>query len=141
MNYPLSARVKSFSHICDIYSLSHISGSEISVHFLNNPPISLLDSSPNDCVFSLNPHLSLSKYSSLHSNSHNYDLESFSHAEMHVMTSYKLSSTHFNTPQTIQSPSSLVDFLLVSYAVLLISNSFKSCIFFIGCLSMTLVIL
>ena len=49
--------------------------------------------------------------------------------------------THpLNAPNTIQTPSSLVDSLLDSYAVLLISASFKSCLFFTGWLFMALVI-
>ena len=46
-----------------------------------------------------------------------------------------------NTPKTIQTPSSLVDSSLVSYAMLLISNNFKSYLFFIGWLYMKLVII
>ena len=50
------------------------------------------------------------------------------------------STIPMNTPKTIQIPSSLVDSSLVSYAVLLILHGLKSCIYFIGWLSMTLVI-
>ena len=57
------------------------------------------------------------------------------------MTSSIPSTIPLNTPKTIQTPSSLVNFVLVSYAVLLISNGFKSSLVFIGWLSMTLVIL
>ena len=46
-----------------------------------------------------------------------------------------------NTLNTIQTPSSLVDSSLVSYAVLLILNGFKACLFFIGWIYMTLVII
>ena len=60
---------------------------------------------------------------------------------MHVMTSSIPSTMHFNTPKTIQSPSSLVDSSLVSYAMFHISNGFKSWLFFTGWLSMTLVII
>jgi len=60
---------------------------------------------------------------------------------MHVMTSSIPSTTPLNTPKTIQTPSSLVDSSLVSYAVLLISNGFKSCLFSTGWLYMTLVII
>ena len=56
---------------------------------------------------------------------------------MHVMTS----SIPLNTPKTIQIPSSLVDSLLVSYAVILISNGFKYFISFTGWLSMKLFII
>ena len=47
------------------------------------------------------------------------------------------STIPLNNPNTIQTPNSLVDSSLVSYAVLLISNGFKSCLFFTGWLSMT----
>ena len=73
--YVLSAKVKSFTHISKIGLLSDISEMEISVSFLNNPFISLLDSSTNTCDFSLDPYLSSSNPSSLHSNGYNYDLE------------------------------------------------------------------
>ena len=53
-------------------------------------------------------------------------------ADMHVMTPSIPSTIPFNTPKTIQTPSSLVDSSLVSYAVLLISNGSKSCLFFNG---------
>ena len=59
---------------------------------------------------------------------------------MHIMTSSIQFIHSLNTPKTIQTPSSVVDSILVSYAVLLISNGFKSCLFFTGCLSMKLVI-
>ena len=60
---------------------------------------------------------------------------------MHVMTSYIPYTIPINTPKTIQNPISLLDSSLVSYAVLLISNGFKICLFFNGWLSMTLVII
>ena len=58
ITYDLSARIKSFSHVSDI------SESEISVPFFDNPPLSLLDSSPKNCDFSLDIDLSLRSYSS-----------------------------------------------------------------------------
>ena len=59
---------------------------------------------------------------------------------MHVMTS-SIPFTHpLNTPKTIQTPSSLVDSSLDSYAVSLFSVGFKVCLFFIGWLAMSLVI-
>ena len=51
------------------------------------------------------------------------------------------STIPLNTPKTIQTPSPLIDSSLVSYAVLLISNGFKSCLFFTGCLYMTLFVI
>ena len=66
INYALSARVKFFPHISDIDSFSDISKSEISMYFLDKSPISPLDPSPNACVFSLDPDLSLSNSFSLH---------------------------------------------------------------------------
>ena len=108
---------------------------------MNNPPISLLDSSPNDCVFSLDHDLSLTRSSSLLSNDYESDLEDIFQDDMHVMTSSIPSTTPLNTPKTIQTPSSLADSSLVSYAVLLISNGFKSCLFSTGWLYMTLVII
>ena len=60
---------------------------------------------------------------------------------MHVMTLSIPFTNPMNTPKTIQTPSSLVDSSLVSYAVLLISNGFKSCLFFTSWLSMTLFII
>ena len=73
INYALSARDKSFPHIYDIDLPYNISKSELTISFFDNPPISLLDSSPNDCDFSLDPNLSLRNYSSLH----NYELEAY----------------------------------------------------------------
>ena len=60
---------------------------------------------------------------------------------MHVMKSSIPSTIPMNIPKTIQTPSSLVDSSLVSYALLLISDGFKSCIYFTGWLYMTLVII
>ena len=60
---------------------------------------------------------------------------------MNFMASYIPSNMPLNTPNTIQTPSSLVDSLSVSYAMLLISNGFKSCLSFPSWLSMKLVIL
>ena len=51
------------------------------------------------------------------------------------------STIPLNNPKTIQTPSPLVDSSLVSYAVLLISNGFKSFLFFTGWLYMILVII
>ena len=59
---------------------------------------------------------------------------------MHVMTSSIPSTIPLNTAKTIQTPSSQVDSSLVSYALLLISNGFKSCLFFTGSLSIKLFI-
>ena len=59
---------------------------------------------------------------------------------MHFITS-SIPFTHpLNTPNTIQTPSSLVDSLLDSYVMSLISVGFKSCLFFTSQLSMKLVI-
>ena len=58
INYALSARVISFSHVSDIYLLSDISESEISYPLFDNLAISLLDSSLNSCDPSLNIDLS-----------------------------------------------------------------------------------
>ena len=60
---------------------------------------------------------------------------------MHFMTPSIPYTIPMITPQTIQTSSSLVDSLLVSYIVLLIFNGFKSCLFFSGWLYMTLVII
>ena len=64
---------------------------------------------------------------------------------MHVMKPFiqpSIPSTiPLNTPKTIQTPSSQVDSSLVSYALLLILNGFKSCLFLIGWLYMILVII
>ena len=57
---------------------------------------------------------------------------------MNIVTSSIPSTIPLNTPKTIQTPSSIVHSLLVSYAMLLISNSLKSCLFFTGWLSMKL---
>ena len=46
ITYALSVRVISFSHVFDIDLVYDISESEISDHFFDNPPLSLLDSSP-----------------------------------------------------------------------------------------------
>ena len=100
--------------------------------FLDNPPISLLDSSPDDCDFSLDLDLSLSNSSSLHSNDYESDLEAIFKYYMHVMKSYIPFIHPLNTPKAIKTPISLVDSLLVSYAMLLIFNGFKSCLFFTG---------
>ena len=78
INYDLSARFKSFSHVSDIdlvsniYLVFDISKLEISDPFFDNPPLSLLDSSPINCDFSLDTDLSLRKYSS---QDYIYDLE------------------------------------------------------------------
>ena len=81
IKYSLSSRLKSFPHVSDIDSFSDISESEISDPFFDNPPMSLLDSSLNNCEFSLDPHLSLWIYSSLH----NYDLEACLKPDIHVI--------------------------------------------------------
>ena len=47
---------------------------------------------------------------------------------MHVIKSSIPSTIPLNTPNTIQTPSPLVDALLVSYAMLLISNGSMSCL-------------
>ena len=89
-------------------------------NFFDNPPISLLDSSLNDCDFSLDTDLSLSSFSSLHNSYLEYCLKN----NIHVMTPFippSIPSTiPLNNPKTIQILSSLVDSSLVSYAVLLI---------------------
>ena len=64
ITYVLSARVILFSHVSDIYLFSDISESEISEPFFDDPPLSLLDSSPKNCDFSLDIDLSLRSYSS-----------------------------------------------------------------------------
>ena len=74
---------------------------------MNNPPINLLDPSPNDCDFSLDLDLSLSSSCSLHSN--NYDLEECLQDYMHVMTPSIPYTIPLNNPKTIQIPSSIVD--------------------------------
>ena len=81
ITYALSGRVLSFSHVSNIDLFS-----DISEPFFDDPPLSLLDSSPNDCDFSLDPNLSLSNSSSLHSNDYNSDLEAYLQYDMHVMT-------------------------------------------------------
>ena len=90
----------------------------------DNPPIILLDSSLNNCDFSLDTDLSLRSSSSLH----NSYLESCFQTDIHVITSlipppipYTVS---MNTPKTIQIPSSLVHSSLVSYVVLLVLYGF-----------------
>ena len=50
------------------------------------------------------------------------------------------STIPMNNPKTIQIPSSLVYSSLVSYAMLLILHGLRSCLYFSGWLSMTLVI-
>ena len=60
---------------------------------------------------------------------------------MHVITSSIPYTIPINTPNTIQTPSSLVDSSLVSYAMLLISNGFKSCMVFTGWVYMKLFII
>ena len=101
-NYDLSARIKSFPHISNIDSFFDISESEILVSLLNNPPISLLDSSPNDCDFSLDRNLSLSSSSSLHSNDYNSGLEAYFQDDTHVVKSSIPSTIPLNTPKNIQ---------------------------------------
>ena len=103
--------------------------------------MSLLDPSPNDCVFSLDPDLSLSGSSSLNSNDYESYLEENLQADIHVVTSPIPFIHPLNTPKTIQTPSSLFDSLLVYYAMLLISNGFKPCLFFTRWLSMKLFML
>ena len=82
--------------------------------FLDKSPISLLDPSPNDCVFSVDPDLYLSSSFSLHSNDYESDLELSLKNHVNVMTSCMPFTHPLNTPKTIQTPSSLVDSLLVS---------------------------
>ena len=53
-------------------------------NFFDNPPISLLDSSLNDCDFSLDPYFSLRNSSSLH----NSDLEECFQNYIHIITSF-----------------------------------------------------
>ena len=107
---------------------------------MDKPPINPLNSFPNTCVFPLNPNLYLYNSFSLHSNDYESDLEECLQVYMHVMTS-PIHITHpFNTPKTIQTPSSLVDSLLDSYAVLLIFVGYKYFLFFTGWLFMTLFI-
>ena len=102
---------------------------------MDKSPISSLDPSPNTRVFPLVPDLSLSISFSLHSNYYEYDLEESLKADMHFMTS-SIPFTHpLNTPKTIQTPSLVFDSLLDSYAVLLISVGFRSCLFFHGLVS------
>ena len=64
ITYALSARVLSFSHVSDIYLFSDISESEISEPFFDDPPLSLLDSSPKHCDVSLDIDLPLRSSSS-----------------------------------------------------------------------------
>ena len=110
------------------------------MYFLDKSPICPLYPSPNTCDFSLDLDLSLSNCSSLHSNGNNSDLEAYLQAYMHVITSSIPSTIPLNTPNTIQTSSSLVDSSLESYAMSLVYVGFKSCLFFTGWLSMTLVI-
>ena len=57
------------------------------------------------------------------------------------MTSSIPSTIPLKTPKTIQTPSSLIVSSLDSYAVLLISYGFKSCLFLTSWLSMNLAII
>ena len=121
ITFALSARVKSFSHVSNIDLAFDISESEISDPFFDDLPLSLLDSSPQNCDFSLDIDLSLGNSSSQACIS---DLEDCLQADMHVMAHIippSIPSTiPLNNPKTIQIPSSLVDSSLVSYAMLLI---------------------
>ena len=141
IKYALNSRVKYFPHIYDIYSFSNISESEISDPFFDDPPLGLLDSSPKICDFSLDIDLSLGNSSSQYCI---YDLEYCFQDDMHVMTHiippYIPSTIPMNTPKTIQTSSSVVDYSLVFYAVLLILHGFKYYLYFIDWLSMNLVI-
>ena len=109
--------------------------------FFDNPPLNLLDSSPKNCDCSLDTDLYLSSSSS---QDYIYDLEDCLQADMYAMTQIippSIPSTiPMNNPETIQTPSSLVDSSLVSYAVLLILHGLKSFLSFSGWLSMTLFI-
>ena len=131
LKYALSARFKSFLHVSDIDSFSDISEPEISYPFFDNPFIDLLDSSLNNCDFPLDIDLPLSNSSSLH----NFDLEAYFQADIHIMTPLIPPNIPLKTPKTIQIPSSLV-----SYTVLLILHGLKSFLSFTGCVSMNLVI-
>ena len=108
--YALSAIVLSFSHVFDIYLFSDISESEISYPFFDNPPISLLDSSLDNCDFPLDLDLSLSISSS---HDYNSDLQACLKDDIHFMTQFIPpcipSNIPLNNPKTIQIPSSLVD--------------------------------
>ena len=64
ITYALSAKVISFSNVYAIYLVCDISRSEISDPFFEGPPLSLLDSSPKNCDFSLDIDLPLSSSSS-----------------------------------------------------------------------------
>ena len=59
---------------------------------------------------------------------------------MHVMKQLIPPYIPLNNPKTVQIPSSLVDSSLVSYAVIFILHGLKSLLYFIGWLSMSLVI-
>ena len=137
----MSEIVKKFPHVSDIYLVSDILELEISYPLLDDPFLSLLDSSPKNCDFSLDIDLSLRSSSS---QDYIYDLEYCLKADMHVMKHILPPSIPYtiplNNPKTIQMPSSLVDSPLVSYAVLLILHGLKSFLYFSGWLSMSLVI-
>ena len=103
--------------------------------------INSLEPSPSTCVFSLDHNFPLRSSSSLHSNGYNYDLEACLLVDMNFITPTIPNNLPLNTPKTIQTPSSLVVSSLVSYALLLISNGFKYCLFSTGWLYMILVII
>ena len=58
----------------------------------------------------------------------------------HIIPPSIPSTINLNNPKTTQTPSSLVDSSLVSYAMLLILHGLKSFLCFSGCLSMNLVV-
>ena len=101
ITYALSARVLSFSHVSDIDLSSDISESEISESFFDDPPLSLLDSSPKNCDFSLDIDLSLRIYCS---QAYISDLEYFQD-DMYAMTQIIPPSIPYtipmNNPKTI----------------------------------------
>ena len=141
ITYALSAIVLSFSHVSNIDLVFDISESKISYPFFDNPPLDLLDSSPKNCDFSLDTDLSLRSSSS---QAYIYYLEYFFQDDMYVMKHIippSIPSTiHLNNPNTIQIARSLVDSSLVSYAVIFILHGLNYFLYFIGWLSMLLVI-
>ena len=68
------------------------------------------------------------------------DLEEYLQVDKHIIPPSISSTIPRNNTKTIQSPTSLVDSSLVSYAVILILHGLKSFLYFSGWLFMTLVI-
>ena len=106
--------------------------SEISLYSLDMSQFSSPKPSPDTRDFSLVSNLSSSIYSLIHSNDYESDLELYFHVDMKFMT-LSIPFTHpINTHNTIQTPSSLVDSSLDSYAVSLVFVGFKSRLYLIG---------